>query len=769
MKAVGAPMKRFADARLLRGEGRYVADIKFPHMLHAAFVRSIHAHAEVVGVDAERARSMPGVVAIWTPGEVGLPALPLLFPHAQLDPVTQVPLGGAVHHVGEPICLVLATSRYRAEDAVAAIDVQYRVLPAVALLKDAINPKAARVHTDRKSNVAAHFEQSIGDALSALKVADVVVRDAFDIGRISCMPMETRGLVAVWDRAARDEHLTVYAATQTPHMMRRIYSQYFGMQEHQIRVVAPDVGGAFGAKEPFYAEDLLVAWAARQLGRPVSWIEDRMEHLSSAVHEREQTHESVMGLTRDGKIVAVLDDFLAGTGAYVPWGVVVPIITSTLIPGAFVVPNYLCRATVIYTNTTPQAPYRGAGRPQAAMVINRLLDAAARELSMDPAEIRRRNFIPADAFPYETGLISREGSPMVLDSGDYPELWETLLETGEYAAWRDRQERERGTRRIGIGVAFALENTGMGPFEGATVRIEEDGTVTVATGAASQGQGHETSLAQVAADVLGVDPHTVRVLEGDTQLMAMGTGTFASRTAAVAGSAVYQSSEEVKAKILTLAASLLEAAPEDLELRDGEIQVRGVPDRAVSLGHLAFVAGGPFPGSTYNLPVDPGLSATRYFAPRGAAYSASAHLAVVEVHEDTGAVDILHYVSAHDCGTEINPLIVKGQIMGGVIAGIGTALYEEIRYDAEGQLLTSTLMDYLVPGAVEMPDIVSVSRSTPSPLNPLGVKGVGESGAIPVPAAISAAVQDAVWDLGVRVMRVPIRPSVMRDNIRNAP
>ncbi len=756
MTAIGKPVKRLVDPRLLRGHGRYVADIHRPGLLHAAFVRSVHAHAEIIGVDISRARGLAGVVAIWTPDEVAFSPLPLLFAHPKLDPVTQTPLGHMVHHVGEPVAIVVATSRYRAEDAIAAIRVEYRVLSGVAFLHEALSKGAPRVHRDRPHNLAGEFEQRVGDAQAALREAPVVVHDHFEVGRISCMPIETRGLLAEWD-GGLDKHLTVYAATQTPHMMRHIYGQYFGLEAENVRVVAPDVGGAFGAKEPFYVEDLVVAWAARELSRPVVWIEDRLEHLSAAVHEREQIHESAMGLTRDGRILAVHDQFLAGTGAYVPWGIIVPIITSTLIPGTFQVPHYLCHAKVAYTNTTPLAPYRGAGRPQAAMVINRLLDAAALKLGLDPAEIRRRNFIPTDAFPYETGLISREGSPMVIDSGDYPDLWETLLQEGQYSYWRQRQKAlDEDDRAIGIGVAIALENTGMGPFEGAVVSVKENGTVTVATGAASQGQGHETSLAQIVADVLGVRMDSVRVHEGDTDAVPLGTGTFASRTAAIAGSAAHGASLLVKQKILAMAGQLLEASADDLDLKDGRVHVKGVPEKSLTLGDLAFMAQGPFPGSTYSWPIEPGLSATHYFVPAGAVYSASAHLVVVEVEKHTGQIKILHYVSAHDCGREINPLIVKGQIIGGIVAGIGTALYEEVLYDREGQLLTNSLMDYLIPGAVEMPDIISLSQGTPTPLNPLGVKGVGESGAIPSPQAVSAAVQDAVRGWGIAIRRVPV-------------
>jgi carbon-monoxide dehydrogenase large subunit len=762
---IGRRIKRVEDPRLLKGLGHYVADEHRPGMLHAAFVRSPHAHALVEDVDDSRARRIPGVVAVFRPDARAFPALPLLFPHPALTPVTQQPLSGHACHVGEPVAMVLADSRYRAEDAVEAIQVRYRQCPAVADPGTALLPDAPLVHAGyapTRDNVAARFQQRVGEAEAVFREAPVVVSAKMQVGRVSCAPIETRGLMAQWREERDGLHLEVWAATQTPHMMRRIYAELLNMPEARIRVAAPDVGGGFGAKEPFYVEDFLVAWAAREMGRPVQWVEDRLEHLASAVHEREQWHDAAMALTRDGRILAVRDAFLANTGAYVPWGIIVPVLTSTLMTGPYRVPHLLCEATVVYTNTAPLAPYRGAGRPQAALVVNRLLDLAADRLGLDPAAMRFQNFIAPDEFPYATGLVGRDGTPMTLDSGNYPGLLQKALELGDYAGWRDRQRQAaREGRRIGIGMAVGIENTGIGPHEGAAVTVDPDGSVTVVTGAASQGQAHETVLAQVAATVLGVSLDRVRVREGDTDGIAYGTGTFASRTAVVAGTAVHDAAGKVREKALAIAARVLEAAPEDLVVEDGSVAVRGVPGRRLSLGEVARLAAGPFPGSTFTLPVEPGLSAVSYFSPDGATYAAGAHLAVVEVDAATGGVSIVAYTAVHDAGRLLNPLVVDGQVRGGVVAGLGTALWEDIRYDPDGQLLTATFMDYLLPAAGEVPDIQVAHQETLSPLNPLGVKGAGEGGAIPAPAAVLAAISDALPHRQA-LSRIPVRPEDVR-------
>jgi CO/xanthine dehydrogenase Mo-binding subunit len=728
-------------------------------MLYAAFVRSPHAHARILDVDATAARQMPGVVAVYSALDADLPNLPLLFPHAALEAVTQKPLSREVAHMGEPVAIVVADNRYHAEDACEVVDVTYEPLSAVASLEAAIAKDAPLAHSWMQSNLAARFAQKVGDAEVALREAPVVVSLEMSIGRVSCVPIECRGLIARWSDGLGQPELTVYAATQTPHMMRRIYADMFEAPEQSIRVIAPDVGGGFGAKEPFYVEDFLVPWAARQVGRPVCWLEDRLEHLQAAVHEREQKHWAYMGVSRTGDILAVSDTFLAATGAYIPWGIIVPVITSTLIPGPYKVPNYSCNAEVIYTNTMSLAPYRGAGRPQAALIMNRLLDKAAERLDMDPAEIRFKNLIQPEEFPYDTGMTARDGTPMRLDSGSYPALLETLLEKGHYQSWRAQQsEATTSGRLLGIGMAVAIENTSIGPHEGANVTIESNGDVIVKTGAASQGQAHETTLAQVAASVLNVPLERVRVLEGDTGLIPYGAGTFASRTAVVAGSATKMASEKVRQKIYALASSLLEIGPDDLELVNASVQVRGDPQRSISFAQLAQLASGRFPGSTFTYPIEPGLNATEYFVPQSATYASAAHLAVVDVDPEIGSIRILAYTAVHDCGTLLNPLVVDGQVMGGVVAGIGTALFEEVRYDEQGQLLTGSLMDYLMPAAVEMPDITIAHIETPSPLNPLGAKGAGEGGTIPAPAAIVAAIEDALRPFHAEIDHIPVTP-----------
>jgi carbon-monoxide dehydrogenase large subunit len=773
MSYIGKPLKRKHDPRLLRGNGRYIADLDKKGILEAAFLRSPHAHARIVNIDLEEARKLPGVVAVFGP-EDGLPSLPLIFPHPNLVPVTQRPLNSVAHHVGEPVAMVVATSRYLAEDAIDLIKVNYEPLPTVAHLEDAVASGAPLAHGHLESNVAATFDQAVGDAEAAMQEADVVVSHRFQIGRVSCLPIETRGLLAEWKEYNAEPALEVYAATQAQHEMRNILAKLLAISENQVRVIAPDVGGAFGAKAIFYVEDFLVPWASRMVDAPVRWIEDRMEHMMSSIHEREQIHEASLGVTKNGNIVSVTDSMLANTGAYVPWGIIVPLMTSTLIPGPYKVPNYHCEGKVLYTNTVPLAPFRGAGRPQAALILNRLLDLAAEKLKMDPAEIKRKNLIEKHEFPYSTGLRSRDGSPQVYDSGDYPKLLDQVIELGEYNHWRQQQiEYCKEGRHIGVGIVSSIENTGYGSFEGATVRIEVDGSISVHTGAATQGQSHETTLAQVAAEVFDLPLEKVTVREGDTNLMTYGTGTFASRVATIVGTAVHNASEKMKKKILALASHLLKTDIENLETKDGFVKEKAdslgkSTVKKIPFGELAREARGAIPGTTFSFPVTPGLETTDYFSPKAAAVTSMADLAVVEVFPETGHVSILNYATVHDNGRILNPKVVKGQIQGGVANGIGTALYEEIVYDTHGQILTSSLMDYIVPSSCETPDLAIGHMETLSPLNPLGIKGAGESGTIPVPAVIQAAVEDALGDWDIKLSQIPVKPSHLRELVRQA-
>lgn len=764
MKYIGKALKPKNPARLIRGQGRYIADLQIEGTLEAAFLRSPHAHAEIKSIDLEEARQLPGVLGVFGPEEgKDFPHLPLLFPSPQLTPVTQKPLNWMIHHVGEPVAVVVAENRYIAEDAIDLIQVEYVPLPAVVNLHEALEGSNF-THEHLESNIAAHIVSSVGDAEAAMEKADLVVKQDFNIGRVSCLPIETRGLLAKWEHHMADTQLIVYAATQSQHEMRNTLAQLLELQNHQVRVVAPDVGGAFGAKAVFYVEDFLIPWVAREVGAPVRWVEDRNEHMQSAIHEREQLHEASLGVTKEGKIVAVMDKMLANNGAYVPWGVIVPIMTASLIPGPYKVPNYLCDLHVLYTNTVPLAPYRGAGRPQAAVILNRLLDKAAKQLNMDPVEIRRRNIIKKDEFPYATGLLSRDGSPQIYDSGDYESLIEKAVDISAYDYWRAKQkEYKKQGRHIGIGFAAAIKNSGYGSFEGATVRVEENGSITIFNGAANQGQSHETTLAQVAAEVFNMPIEKITVKEGDTSLIAYGTGTFASRIATIVGTAVYNASQEIKEKVFIIASIKLKVDMEDLVLENGIVQHKGNAAKSLTLAEIVREARALPPGTTFNYPVSPGLEATDYFAPKAAAISSMADVIVVEIDPDTCKIKILDYTSIHDCGRLLNPLVVKGQVIGGISNAIGNAMYEEIIYDDEGQILNGTLMDYLVPSAMESPDVTFDYIETLSPLNPLGMKGAGEGGSVPVLAAVQSAVEDALSDWNISLGELPVKPFKIRE------
>ncbi len=759
---VGQPLRRREDPRLLRGQGRYVADITPPGTLHACIVRSPHAHARLRSVDASRARALPGVAAVLTAADLG-PAnrpLPNRFPHPALRYYPQRPLAcDKVHYVGEPIAVVVAEDRYLAEDAAELVEGDYEPLPVVADAEAALRPGAPLVHDDQGApdNRAGTFVQRFGEVEAAFAQAHLVVRERLLIGKCSALPIECRGLVAAVDDIGR---LTLWDAVQTPHMIRDILAGLLGLPAHAVRVIPPDVGGAFGAKEPFYPEEFLIPFLALRLRRPVKWIEDRREHLLASIQERGQAHQAELAVDAAGRILGIRDRFVADSGAFCAWGIVVPTITSTMIPGPYKVPAYECQVEVAYTNTCPLAPYRGAGRPQAAFVMERLLDEAARRLGLDPAEIRRRNFVQPEEFPYRTGLPGRDGSPVEYDSGNYPEALRRLLELIDAQGFPAEQAAARAEGRLlGLGIAFGVENNGLGPHEGARIRIDPDGQVVIFTGACSQGQGHLTTLAQIAADVLAVPPEQIALVGGDTDGIPYGTGTFASRTAVNAGNAVLAAATTVKQQALRLAAHLLEASPADLELVDGTVRVAGAPERKLTLAELGSYASAPFPGRVFPAGLPIGLEATEYFTPRAATYSYAGHAAVVEVDPASSQVRVLRYAMAHDCGNLINPLVVEGQIHGGFAAGIGNALFEEVLYDENGQLQTGSLLDYLIPTAAEIPAPRLAHVQTPSPLNPLGVKGVGEGAIIPVSACINNAVSNA---LGVAANVTPLTPSRVR-------
>src|SRR5271169_1923206 len=681
----GAPIRRNEDARLLSGQALFVDDVELPGMLYAAFLRSNVAHARLRSIDVSAARAREGVIAVYTAEDLGgywAPG-PLLVPPPPIAGLvfnqrTQVPLAkGKVRHVGEPLAVVLAQSRYLAEDALADIAVELDPLSAIVDLETAGAETSGRVHEDVRGNIAAHVRQSGGNYAAARARADHVIARRFRYDHGASSPIETRGIVANWD--ARGNQLTVWDTTQGPVFLRNGLAAMLGLNERNVRVIAPFVGGGFGPKIMlFYPEEVVIPWTAMKLNRPVKWIEDRLEHFFATTHERGQTHDAEIALAADGRILGIKDVFLHDTGAYNPYGLTVPINSQCTLLGPYVVPNYDSTFTAVFTNKPIVTPYRGAGRQHGVFVIERLLDIAAHQLKIDRGEIRRRNLIPADAFPYNNEIIYQDFQPLVYDSGNYEPVLDKALELIGYDNFITQEQpklRAEG-RCAGVGIACYVEGTGISPYEGAKVQVQANGKVSVATGIGTQGQGHFTVFAQIAADQIGVDVRNVDVVTGDTDQFYWGAGTFASRGAVVAGNAVNEAAKAVREKILRLAAEHFECAEEDLEIADGGVSIVGVPGKTVRLGELAMKAnpmrGAVRPGA------EPGLESTRYFGPPAGATASGVHAMIIEVDPETMAIEIRKYVVVHDCGTVINPLILAGQIHGGVAQGIGNAFFEKL-------------------------------------------------------------------------------------------
>ena len=762
----GAPVTRNEDPRLLAGQALFVDDVELPGLLHAAFYRSPYAHARIKRVDVSRALARPGVIAAYTAADLGdywQPG-PLLVPPPPVAGIvfnarTQVPLAkDKVRHAGESIVLVIAESRYIAEDAMQDIDVDFEPLPAVVDLEQALAPGAALVHADVGSNVAAHVIQRKGDYAAAKQQAHLVVRRRFHYDHGASAPIETRGVVAQWD--ARAGKLTVWDTTQAPVVIRNGLAAMLNLNEKQVRVIAPFIGGGFGPKiMMFYPEEVLVPWAALQLNRPVKWIEDRAEHFYATTNERNQIHDAEIAVSKDGRIIGIHDVFLHDAGAYDPYGLTVPLNSQCTLLGVYHVPHYYSEFTAVFTTKTIVTPYRGAGRQHGVFVMERLLDLAAAALGIDGNEIRRRNFIAPDAFPYNNEIIYQDFAPLIYDSGNYAPILEKALELIGYEKFiAEVQPAARAAgRQLGIGVVCYVEGTGIGPYEGARVQVQASGKVSVATGIGTQGQGHFTSLAQLAADQVGVDVRDVEVVTGDTDQFYWGAGTFASRGAVVAGNAVNEAAKDVRRKILKLAGEIFECAEDDLEIAEGAVHVRGVPANSISLGTLAQRAnplrGAVKPGT------EPGLESTNYFGPERGATASGAHAMILEVDPETMLVEVQKYVVVHDCGEVINPLILDAQVVGGVAQGIGNAFYEQLIYDENGQLVNGSFIDYLLPTALDVPSVTVAHQVTPSPLNPLGVKGAGEAGAIPVGALFAQAVENALAGSGLEVLEIPLSPN----------
>lgn len=790
MRTFGARIKRQEDPRLLTGNGHYVDDIELPGMLHAAVLRSPHAHARIRDIDVSAVLAVEGVVNVVTYEDLGLVGnrTPLLIPHATLTHGrTQYVLArDEVNYVGEAIALVVACDRYVAEDAIEQIRVDYEMLPPVTSIAAAVEPGAALVHEDLGTNVAALHVANVGDADRALAAAPHVFHEHFEIERSACMPMETRGVVAIWDED--DGVLRVWDSTQAPVSIRNGLASLFRLPEHKVQVTAPDVGGGFGCKiMQFYPEEILIPLLAMRMQRPIKWIEDRREHFIATNHERLQIHDATIAVNDEGRILAIRDRFLHDNGAYTPYGIIVPQITTCQLPGPYKVPNYSVEFRSVYTNTVAVSPYRGAGRPHACFVMERLLDRVATELDLDRAEVRRRNFVQPEDFPYDVGLTFQDGGPTRYDSGDYEAGLDKALEMIDYDRFIQEVQplaRAEGTY-IGLGLACYIEGTGIGPYEGAHVRVEPGGKVFVSTGLATQGQSHVTTLAQIAADELSVPVADVMVTTGDSRHFNFSTGTFASRAAVVSGNAVGLAARTVRKRALALAGRHLETDPDDLEVRDGRIEVRGAPARGLSYAQVARLANplryvygsdaadapqstAPWTGPALRDGEHPGLEAIEYFSPPHATWASGVHACLLEVDVDTGMIRFRRYCVVHDCGRVINPMVVEGQIHGGVAQGIGGAFYERMAYDENGQLLNASFMDFLVPTAGEVPHLEIEHLETPSPLNPLGIKGVGEAGAIPVPALVASALEDALRPLGIRITRMPLNPSELRELIAAA-
>ena len=777
---VGRSILRKEDQRLLTGRGQFIADLALPSMLHAVFVRSPVAHARINAVDLSRAASSPGVVYALSGTDLArlLPPVPdtqlslpskwtTMVQHKFINPQQPLLAHDKVRHVGEAVAVIVAESRYAAEDAAQLVSLDLDLLPAVVDPETALRPGATIVHDRFATNLIGAFTIGKGEIDAALARAPHRLQRRFHHHRYIAAPMECRGVVGMHD--ARTDSVTIWSATQVVHWVRREAAAMLQLPEARVRCLALDVGGGFGVKGHVYPEDLLIPFLARKLGRPVQWIEDRREHLICSCHSRDQLHDVEVGFDADGRILALRDHFIVDCGAWNPIGAGVVYNTAVHLLGPYKIDAVAIAARIAATNKVPNAPYRGAGRPEAAFAMERTIDLIAGVLGLEPAEVRLRNMIRADEMPYRVGIPYRDGEPIVYDGGDYQgALRKALAAVGGVAAFRERQQTaRRDGRYLGLGIGCYVEGTGVGPFESATVRLDPSGKIFVSSGACPQGQGMETIFAQVVADAWSVVPDDVVMTFADTGAIAIGFGTIASRSTVTLSAAIHGASERLRAKVFAIAANMLECAVTDLELRNGSVGIVGVPGAELSLAKLAQAAR---PGWDHGRPVgvDAGLEETYYYEPPTVTWSYAAHAAVLEVDIELGRVGIEKYVIAHDCGVVVNPMLVEGQIVGGAAQGIGGALLEEIHYDAEGQILSGSFMDYMLPTACEIPDMHLIHQHSPSPRNPLGVKGVGEGGPIAPPVVIANAVSDALRPFKIEFDRTPIKPQIIEQAIRSA-
>jgi carbon-monoxide dehydrogenase large subunit len=758
-KFIGERLKRLEDARLLAGAATYIDDLRLPSMLFAAILRSPHAHAQLGAIDTSAVRALPGVAAVVIGEDLkNLGPVPCAMPLAR-TPYHPALARGRVRHVGEPVAAVVATSPELARDALELIHPEYQPLEAVVDAEKALAPDAVVIHEQLDSNVAHVTTMASAAVETAMREADRIVSLRFVNQRVAALPIEPRGVVASFNRGSG--HLTLWSSTQMPHLLRSHLAAMLHFPEHRLAVIAPEVGGGFGCKGNVYGEEALIAWLAMELGHPVKWIEERRENLASTVHGRDIVTVVEAAVKRDGAILALRARGISDVGAYLQF--FTPVIAMQSMPmlsGAYRIAAIAFEHRSVFTNKMTTDAYRGAGKPEACHAIECLMDEIAASLEIDPAEIRRRNFIPAGAFPY------RNAGGMVYDSGDYEKAFERALELADYAGERRRQaEMLRAGRYFGIGFASYVELSGTGPsskfppamggWESATVRIEPDGRVTVLTGVSPHGQGQETSFAQLVADELGIAPEDVVVEHGDTAMVQYGIGTFGSRGTSLGGTAVLMALGTLKNKLRTIAATLTGWPEREMIFADRTIALDGGATQSIPLARVidaAYSFRTPIPG------IEPGLTANSSFEPPALTAPFGTHVAVVEVDVETGLVEILRYIAVDDCGPVINPLLVEGQVHGGLAQGIGQALYEQVAYDDSGQLLTATLMDYAAPRASMLPRYELGRTVTPTPVNPLGVKGIGQAGPVASTPCIVNAVVDALRPLGVRHIDLPLVP-----------
>lgn len=763
--AFGASVKRREDPRLITGQGTYVDDIRMVGMLHLAMVRCPYAHATIKGIDTSQAKAMEGVVAVYTGQELAeqLGSLPCGWVVPDTKEVPHPPIAiDKVRCVGEVVAAVVATDPTIASDAAALVDVDYDELPVTVNSEAAVKDGQPQLHDDAPNNIAFEWEVAGGDVAQASNDAEVKVSQRLVNQRLIPNSMEGRAVIADFNPGTN--HVTLWTSSQIPHLVKLLLALVTGHPEHQIRVISPDVGGGFGCKLYLYAEELIAFTIAKDLGRPVKWTEERQENYMATTHGRDHIGDWEIYGNRDGIITGIQGDIYANMGAYLStFAPAIPtLLFGLMLTGPYAISNVRCKVTGVFTNTTPVDAYRGAGRPEATYVVERLVDMFAAEIGMDPADVRRKNLLP----PFEDGLEVATG--VIYDSGDYEVTMDKALEMVGYKDFRKEQEEARKEGRyLGIGLSSYIEICGMAPsavaytlgaragvWESALVRVYPTGKVTVFSGSSSHGQGHETSFAQLAASQLGIPFEDVEVIESDTDKVQQGTGTFGSRSAVVGGSAIHMSTEKIKDKAKKIAALMLEASPEDMVYEDGKLFVQGAPAEAKTFQEVALAA---YWYENFPEDLEPGLEANSIFDPKNFTWPFGTHICIVEVDGDTGEPKILRYVAVDDVGNVINPMIVEGMVHGGVAQGIGQALLEEGIYDDNGQLLTGSMLDYAIPKAENLPMFETDRTVTPSPTNPLGVKGAGEAGTIAAAPAVMNAIVDALSPFGVRHVDMPAK------------